>query len=47
MLPSITVVLQTGEYAVGWNVKVTPLGYKLLSLNAGANGITPLQQASM
>ncbi|XP_065899176.1 BAI1-associated protein 3-like isoform X2 [Dysidea avara] len=36
----------TGEYAVGWNTKITPLGYKLLSLNAGMNGITPLQQVS-
>ncbi|XP_065899174.1 BAI1-associated protein 3-like [Dysidea avara] len=37
----------TGEYAVGWNTKITPLGYKLLSLNAGVNGITVLQQASV
>ena len=39
--------IQTGEYAVGWNTKITPLGYKLLSLNAVMNGITPLQQASV
>jgi len=41
------VCTQVGKYVVGWNAKVTPLGYKLLSLNAGMNGITPLQQASM
>jgi len=39
--------MQNGKYVVGWNAKITPLGYKLLSLHAGANGITPLQQASM
>ena len=49
MLPILMSVhtIQTGEYAVGWNTKITPLGYKLLSLNAVMNGITPLQQASV
>ena len=40
-------VMQTEGYVVGWNAKITPLGDKLLSLNAKANGITLLQQASM
>jgi len=39
--------VQTGEYAVGWNAEITPLGYKLLSLSAGANGITPIKQTSV
>ncbi|XP_065899181.1 BAI1-associated protein 3-like isoform X3 [Dysidea avara] len=37
----------TGKYVHGWNAKITPLGYKLISLNAGMNGITPIQQVSV
>ncbi|XP_065899170.1 BAI1-associated protein 3-like isoform X2 [Dysidea avara] len=37
----------SGKYAIGWDVKITSLGYKLISLNACMNGITPLQQASI
>ena len=43
----ILLYLQCGKYTVGWDVKVTSLGYKLISLNALMNGITPLQQASV
>ena len=39
--------IQTGEYIVGWSAKVTPLGYKLISLNAAMNGLSKLEQVSV
>ena len=39
--------VQTGEYISGWNTKVTPLGYKLMALNAAMNGLSGLQQAAV
>ena len=47
ILQTVYFFVQTEEYATGWNTKITPLGDQLLSLNAVANGIAPLQQASM
>ena len=44
---TITAITQTGEYIAGWNTKVTPLGYKLISLNAAMNGLSELQQAAV
>ena len=43
----VYITMQTGEYVVGWNTKVTPLGYKLISLNAAMNGLSELQQVVM
>ena len=32
---------------MGWNAKVTPLGYKLITLNAAMNGLSELDQVAM
>ena len=40
--------LQSGKiYKVGWDGRISPLGYNLLSQHASLNGITTLQQVSM